>query len=254
MQIILSPSKTIKHRVNLFEEISTQPIFKMEAEEICSQLKRFSLDELQKLLKTSPNLTQTAYDFYQHWNSTHTIKNSTQAIQAFSGDVFTGMESLHFPKETLLYSQQHLTILSALYGALRPLDIIQPYRLDVANPLKITNTTLYQYWKLKVTQTLNRQLELQKNKITINLASAEYFKMIDHKKIIGEIITPTFKDNINGSYKIVSLYAKKARGKMTKFILVNKISNSEELKTYTEDGYYFAAAHSDKYNYIFLRG
>jgi len=254
MLIILSPSKTIGLNPNLFEDISTQPLFVSEAEAICKQLKILSVSDLQKILKTSPKLTQTAHDYYQHWNLSHSISNSTQAILAYKGDVFTGMDAQSFTKDTLLYSQQQLLIFSAIYGALRPLDLIQPYRLDVANPLKINGQTLYQYWKNNVTRAIDQQLKLQKDNILINLASAEYFQMLDTKQLKASIITPVFKDFTNGKYKIVSIFAKKARGKMSKFILENRISNPEELKTFVEDGYYFSESNSDEDTFTFLRG
>ncbi len=254
MLIILSPSKTIGHQKHSFEAQVTLPRFIKHAEEICRQMKQLSLTDLQTLLKTSQKLTQTAHDYYQHWNHSHGADNSTPAILAFSGDVFSGMDAQNFTKDTLLYSQQHVMILSALYGVLQPLDIIQPYRLDVANPLKIKSQTLYQFWKNEVTQAVDQQLKLQKDNILINLASAEYFQMLDMKQLRASIITPVFKDFTNGTYKIVSIFAKKARGKMTRFILENRISNPEELKTFVEDGYYFSDFNSDEGTFTFLRG
>ncbi len=211
-------------------------------------------EELRSILKTSPKLTYEARESFQMWNKLHSTENATQAILAFNGDVYSGMNAGEFASDTLLYSSDHLVILSGLYGALLPLDLIQLYRLDVANPLKLGQKTLYAFWKKSVTKYINDQINASNHQFLVNLASQEYFSMLDEKAINAKIITPVFKDMVNGRHKIVSVFAKKARGRMSRFILEHKICDPEILKTFDEDGYFYDVNTSTSETFTFLRG
>jgi hypothetical protein len=254
MIILLSPSKTIKINPSVQYLQTTQPSFLTQSSKIAKILKTYTYDELQLLLKTSPQLTQTAYDYYQLWNRAHTEQRSGAAILAFRGEAYSGLGAGELSNDTLLYAQQKLLIFSGLYGVLRPFDSIQPYRLDVGDSLLVDKQSLHQCWKNKVTQWTNKQLELQNCHTIINLASLEYFKMIDQKKVKSEIITPIFKDLVGDEYKIVSVFAKQSRGKMARYILENKITNPEHLKIYDENGYVFNESLSNHNQFVYTRG
>jgi hypothetical protein len=254
MIILLSPSKTIKINPSVQYLQTSQPSFLTQSSKIAKILKAYTYDELQLLLKTSQQLTQTAYDYYQLWNRAHTEQRSSAALFAFRGEAYSGLNAQELSEDTLLYAQQKLIIFSGLYGVLRPFELIQPYRLDVADPLLVDKQSLYQCWKNKVTHWTNKQLELQNSHTIINLASLEYFKMIDQKKVKSEIITPIFKDRVGDEYKIVSVFAKQSRGKMARFILKNKITNTNDLKFYEKDGYFFNEKMSSNNQLVFTRG
>lgn len=254
MLIILSPSKAIRKNTDHSCEHFTLPVFLSQAEQIVNELKKMNTEELRSVLKTSPKLTYEAQESFQMWNKVHSNENATQSILAFNGDVYSGMNAGEFSNDTLLYSNDHLVILSGLYGALLPLDLIQAYRLDVANPLKIGQKTLYVFWKKNATKFINDQIATSDHQFLVNLASQEYFSMLDEKAINAKIITPVFKDMVSGRYKIVSVFAKKARGRMSRFILDQKITDPEILKTFDEDGYYYDANTSTSEIFTFLRG
>jgi hypothetical protein len=253
MLVILSPSKTIRKNTDHSFEHFTLPVFLSQAEQVVNTLKKLNTEELRSILKTSPKLTYEAQESFQLWNLQHSTNNSTQSILAFNGDVYAGMNAGELSNDTFLYSQDHLIILSGLYGALRPFDLIQNYRLDVGNSLKIGKDNLYSFWKRRVTDFVNRQLLISNNHYLVNLASHEYFSMLGVKSIKGKMITPVFKDYSSGKYKIVSVFAKKARGKMARFIFENKVNNPEVLKTYEGDGYYYDENTSTSEIFTFLR-
>ncbi len=254
MLIILSPSKTIdisKKTNSLF----TKPRFLKESSRIVSKIKKLNTSELSKLMNISPKLAQQTFDKYQFWNNNHTLLNSNQAILSFKGEVYTGLNASFFTEKDLIFSQEHLIMLSGLYGVLRPLDLIQAYRLEISTKLSIlSHSDLYSYWSAKIIKELNNILNETSNDAIINLASNEYFKSIDIKKLKADIITPIFKENKDGVYKIISIYAKKARGLMSNYIVKNRINNVSELKLFNEEGYYFNENISFGNEIIFTRG
>ncbi len=206
-------------------------------------------------MNISPKLAQLNYDRFQFWNKNHDISNSKQAIFSFKGEVFTGLDAASFSDDDLIYSQAHLIILSGLYGALCPLDLIQPYRLEISTKLSIGNSAdLYSFWQSHIIRSINIELEEQANNTIINLASLEYFKVIVLSKLKANVITPVFKDFKNGNYKIISIYAKKARGLMTQYIIKNKIEKVEELKLFEQGGYFYNDNLSNTKELIFTRG
>ena len=255
MLILLSPSKTIDTTTKVSNCVFTQPSFISDSSNIVSVVKKLSVNELSKLMSISPKLSQLNYDRFQFWNSTHSKTNSKQALLSFKGEVFTGLDADSFSEEELQYAQNHLIILSGLYGMLHPLDLIQPYRLEISTKLSIGNSkNLYAFWKDKITNKLKYILANQNIPTIVNLASNEYYKVIDITKLNTNIVTPVFKEYKNGSYKIVTIYAKKARGLMTNYILKNRIEEIDDLKFFDREGYYFNEPLSDQNQLVFTRG
>ena len=255
MILLLSPSKTIDTSHTTSSSSSSTPRFISEAEHIVNKLRKLNTNDLAKLMKISPKLSELNYDRYQHWNKDHNLSNSKQAILSFKGEVFTGLDAASFSDGDLSYSQSHLMILSGLYGVLRPLDLIQPYRLEISTKISIGNSTsLYNFWQSHITKNINNELKEHSNNPIINLASLEYFNAIDISKLEANVITPVFKDFKDGKYKIISIYAKKARGLMTQYIIKNKIDKVEELKLFEQDGYFFNDKLSKAKELIFTRG
>jgi hypothetical protein len=188
----------------------------------------------------SPKLAQLNQDRFLLWQPEFTPETARQALFAFRGDVYDGMDADTFSTDDTLAAQQHLRILSGLYGVLRPLDLMHPYRLEMGTDIKIgRNSNLYEFWQKKITARIRKDLDESDSNLLINLASVEYFKAIDAKKLKVEIVTPEFRDLKNGEYKMVSFWAKRARGMMTRFILQNKINSTEQLQGFDSEGYYF---------------
>lgn len=253
MKIIISPAKSLNIETSASSNKSTQPIFTKEASVINQKLRSFSATELGKLQKISPKLAQLNFERNQLWSEAPSAESTKQAILAFSGDVYQGMQAENFNEEQISIVQEKIRILSGQYGILRPLDLIQAYRLEMGTKLPIAGKKdLYQFWTEKVTAQLKAELTESGN-ILINLASNEYFKVLDKKKLDAEIITPTFKDLKNGQYKMISIYAKKARGMMCRFVVENNISDPEEIKAFDMDGYYFNSGLSKGNDWIFTR-
>ena len=254
MLIILSPTKTIDMSVTPITDYYSIPEHLSKVQTLINQLKSKSVNELSTLMKISPRLAQLNFERFQQWQTPFNLDNALQAVFAFKGEVFHGLDVESLQQDDLLFAQNHLVILSGLYGTLRALDLIQPYRLEMGTKAAFGGKkNLYDYWKESITQSLRTALDKQNDNLLINLASNEYFKSVDARKLGADIITPVFKENKNGSYKIVTVYAKKARGMMTKFIIQNQISNPENLKLYDADGYYFNEALSSADIFVFTR-
>lgn len=255
MIIILSPSKTIKNTSSYQVSEFSKPCFHKLTNDLVQDIQQKSSDEIQRILGTSAALTHTAFGYFQEWDDRFNSKRALQSVLAFNGDVFTSMSTQTMSNDTLLYSQNHLIILSALYGALRPLDLIQPYRLDLTDQYTFKGKRLSEFWQKSVTDFLKTQLSQHAgNKSIINLASNEYFKLLDIKKLNTQVITPVFKDYKNSSYRTISLYAKLARGKMTRYILDNQLNHPEEIKSYSEDNYAYNEGMSSENTICFVRG
>ena len=254
MLIVISPAKTIEMEVDYPYNATSKPQFIPEATELAELLKTFNPNELQSLLGISSKLAQMNWDRFQTWEPTFLPKNEQPALLAFRGDVYTSINADSFNEADFTEAQQKLRILSGLYGVLRPLDLIRPYRLEMGT--KLTNNQgkdLYEFWGMKLTEQINKDLESSHSTHLINLASNEYFKALNKKMLQAEIITPVFKDLKYGEYKIVSFWAKKARGLMTRFILQNRIEDVEELKAFDSEGYYFNNNLSHGNELIFTR-
>ena len=254
MLVVLSPAKKLNLTSKNFS-ISSEPQFINEAERLINTLRKYNPKKLSRLMNISPALADVNYNRYLNWNIDHSFANSKTAVFTFDGEAYTGLNAASFSKKELEYAQEHLRILSGLYGILKPLDLIHAHRLEMGTKLKIgSKKNLYDFWGDKIVNEVNNSLKNQKEKVLVNLASNEYFKSINPKKIQGEIVIPIFKDFNNGKYKVVMVYAKKARGMMAAYILKNKIELIENLKGFNDSGYFYNAAASTKNEFVFLRG
>lgn len=255
MLILISPAKTLD--LNPQEIISeyTLPKFLNESEIIIEKLKKLKPGRLSKLMNISPKLAQLNFERFQEWQLPFTTENAKQAILAFRGDVYTGLDADGFSKGDFKTSQINLRILSGLHGLLKPLDLIQAYRLEMGTSISIKRKKdLYHFWKIKLTDHLIEEINSTQSKHLINLASNEYFKAIDTKKIKAEIITPVFKDFKNGQYKFMSFYGKKARGLMTRYIIQNNIKEPEQMKLFDSEDYLYNDQLSNGNEWVFTRG
>ena len=254
MLIVISPAKTLDFDTQPTTKTYTQPALLKQSESLIDILSTHSPADIEKLMKISPKLAELNVERYHNWSRPFKLSNAKQAVLAFKGDVYTGLEANSFTQKQLEYTQDHLRILSGLYGVLRPLDLMQPYRLEMG--IKLANpegANLYDFWDSKITNNINKQLETTDSKYLLNLASNEYFKSIQAKSINKEIITPVFKDWKNGQYKLISFFAKKARGTMSAWVLKNKVKSLKKLTQFDVDGYKFSAKDSDDLNPVFLR-
>jgi cytoplasmic iron level regulating protein YaaA (DUF328/UPF0246 family) len=247
MKIVLSPAKTLDFERELPTNRHTTPAFLDTTEKLNKKLARLSKKELAKLMDISPKLAELNYERYKEFDKEHKLGNSRPSIFTFDGDVYSGLEAYSIPIEKLDRLQETVRILSGMYGILKPLDLMQPYRLEMGTSIGIgAKNDLYQVWSKKVTDALNK--EMVKDELFINLASKEYFKVVDTKKIKTPVITPVFKDLKNGKLKIISFFAKKARGSMVKYIIENDINSIEGIKGFDYDGYRYSEKESTKKN------
>ncbi|MGO1233347.1 MAG: peroxide stress protein YaaA, partial [Marinobacter sp.] len=229
------------------------PDFLDDACELIDQLKTLEPHQVSNLMNISDKLGQLNAERFRNWHTPFTPDNARPSVLAFKGDVYTGLDAESFSEEDFSFAQKHLRILSGLYGLLKPLDLMQPYRLEMGTKFENTRgKDLYAFWGRKITDALN-QLLADDDKILINLASNEYFKSVQKKNLDARLITPQFKDWKNGQYKMISFYAKKARGLMCRYAIQNRITNAEDLKGFNLDGYYFSEDQSDNNNWVFLR-
>lgn len=255
MIILLSPAKTLDYETKIKGPSFSSPYFLSKSKNLIKNLKNKKLEEISNLMNISEKLALLNSDRYKSWKgSRKESPSSKQAIFVFKGDVYQGLNIEEFKKKDLDYSQNHLRLLSGLYGVLRPLDIIEPYRLEMGTKLKISNTkNLYEFWSDDITNQILKDLELIKSNTILNLASNEYFNSVKSLEKSANIISPAFKDLSKGKYKIISFYAKKARGLMASWILRNKIQKEEDLINFNIGGYYFSETESSKNVPVFLR-
>lgn len=247
MKIVVSPAKSLDYKSEVPTTKYTQPLFLEKTATINRKLSRLSKRELSQLMNISDKLADLNYTRYQDFSPEHNLENSRQAVYAFAGDVYVGLDAYTLPVEKLDLLQDRLRILSGFYGILKPLDLIQPYRLEMGTDLSVgRKKNLYQLWQKDITQSLNE--ELAEGELFLNLASNEYFKAIDTKALKVPVITPVFKDFKNGQLKIISFFAKKARGAMVRYIVENNIDDLEGIKGFNTDGYQFSEAESEREN------
>ncbi|MEC8638892.1 MAG: peroxide stress protein YaaA [Pseudomonadota bacterium] len=254
MLVVVSPAKNLDFESEIPVSQFTQPAMLEDTERLMEVCRTLSPADLSSLMKISDKLATLNANRFAEFSTPFTPDNARQAMYAFNGDVYTGLDAYSLDSETVEYAQQHLRILSGLYGLLRPLDLMQAYRLEMgtklANP---EGKDLYAFWDDRITYMLNKALEAQGDNVLINLASNEYFKAVKKKSLDGMIITPTFKDCKNGQYKIISFFAKKARGLMARYILENRVKDVEGLKNFDVDGYVFSEEQSSSTELVFLR-
>ena len=253
MKIVVSPAKSLDQESKLPTTRGTQPKFVEQAAKINRKLARMSKKEISELMGISDKLADLNYTRYQEFEEEHTKKNSRPAAYMFAGDVYTGLDAYTIEESKIDLLQDTLRILSGMYGILRPLDLIQPYRLEMGTKLSIEkNENLYEVWQEQVTQALNDELE--DGELFVNLASNEYFKAVNKKNLNAEVISPVFKDFKNGKLKIISFYAKKARGSMSRYIIDINAKTLNDLKGFDYDGYKFSEEHTQKENEpVFIR-
>lgn len=249
MKIVISPAKSLNYESELPTTRGTQPSFLETTAKINRKLSRLSKAEIAELMDISPKLADLNFQRYKEFEEEHTKSNSRPAVYAFDGDVYSGLDAYTLPVEKLDRLQDSLRILSGMYGILRPLDLIQPYRLEMGTSIGIDRKNdLYAVWKDKVTTSLNKELE--EGELFINLASNEYFKAVDTKKLKVSVFTPVFKDYKNGELKIISFFAKKARGAMVRYILDKNVETVEGLKGFDYMDYRYSEEESQKRNEI----
>jgi len=253
MILIISPSKTQDFSPSVLTQ-HTQARQLQQSQNLINTLVTLTPEELSSLMKISDKLSQLNWQRYQDFELPFNLSNAKQALLAFKGDVYSGIEAENYTDEDFAFAQQHLRLLSGLYGVLRPLDLVQPYRLEMGTRLKNSRgKNLYEFWGTQITDLLNQDLAIEKQPLLVNLASNEYFKSIQAKQLNAKILTLSFKENKNGIYKIIAIHAKRARGFMANFVIKNRITDEEELKGFNQAGYVFNPSLSTELEWVFSR-
>lgn len=260
MLMVISPAKTLDYETPVKAKKSSQPALLKESQLLIDDLKKLAPQEVARLMGISDKLGTLNYDRYQQWQTPFTSANAKQALLAFKGDVYTGLAAESFEESELAFAQEHLRVLSGLYGVLRPLDLMQAYRLEMSTKLNnVRGKDLYAFWGTRITERLNEQLKHLNSDTLVNLASLEYFKAVKLEQLRTKtgvsikVITPVFKDNKSGQYKIVSFYAKKARGLMSAYAIKNKVTDAEQLKCFDCEGYAYNKELSSENEWVFTR-
>jgi uncharacterized protein len=254
MLIVVSPAKNLDFESPLATEKHTQPVLLSESKTLMKECVKMTPADISSLMGVSDKIAGLNAARFGDWTTPFTPDNSRQAVLAFNGDVYTGLDAASFSENDFDFAQNHMRILSGLYGVLKPLDLMQAYRLEMG--IKLSNergTNLYQFWGDIITDEINKSLADQGDDILINLASNEYFKSVKKKQLNANVITPAFKDWKNGQYKMISFFAKKARGLMARYIIQNQITDVEQLKSFDLAGYTFNADLSKGNDLTFTR-
>lgn len=254
MLMVVSPAKSLDYETPVRTRKHTEPQFLNEAKQLAQQLKKFSPDDLCELMNISSKLGELNHSRYANWKTPFTPDSARQAMFAFKGDVYLGLKAEEFDAGDVSFAQKHLRILSGLYGILRPLDLMLPYRLEMGTRLENKNgKDLYQFWGTKLTDALNEEFASQRSKVLLNLASNEYFNSVQAKNLDAEVISPVFKDFSSGKYRVLSFFAKKARGEMAAYIIRNRIDSADKIKAFDVEGYRYSEADSTPAKPVFLR-
>ena len=254
MLIVISPAKTLDYETPAKTRAFTQPDYLDHSAELIERLRQMVPQDIASLMKVSDKIAGLNYDRFHAWSKSFTEKNAKQCLLAFKGDVYTGLDAESFSAADFKFAQTHLRVLSGLYGLLRPLDLMQPYRLEMGTKLDTgRGRNLYEFWGSTITEGLNAQLKKLRSNTLINLASNEYFKAVKPRELDAEIITPAFKEFKNGDYKMIGVYAKKARGLMSRYIIQHRLSDPADIKAFSEEGYAFNAKLSKGNNWVFTR-
>lgn len=240
MKMVISPAKSLDFEKQLPTKTYSQPHFKLEANIISALLKKKSANNLSEVMNISYKLAQLNWERNQNFGTPESLSNARPAIFTFNGDVYKGLDSFSFSTTEIENMQSNLRVLSGLYGLLKPLDLIQPYRLEMGSVFPVgSDKNLYAFWKKKITQQLN--FEMESSEFLVNLASNEYFSVIDYKNLKNQVITPQFKDFKNGKLKIISFYAKKARGMMARHLIRIDANTLEDVNSFSFEGYKFSS-------------
>lgn len=252
MKLVLSPAKTLDYESKIPTQRTSEPQFLTEAERLNKLLRKKSVRSLAKLMDISRDLSELNYERNQEWSLPFTDENARPAIYTFAGDVYRGFDAYSLPLDKLTFAQHSVRILSGLYGILKPLDLMQPYRLEMGTNLKVgRNKNLYDFWKKKITKSLNE--ELKKDEVFVNLASNEYFKAIDKKNLNVPIIDIKFQEHKGDKYTTIAIFAKVARGAMARFIVENEIEDIDSIKAFNYEGYRYTEKLSSERELVFTR-
>jgi hypothetical protein len=254
MLTVISPAKTLDFDTPTVTNTFSQPAHLTQSRKLVKRLRQLSAPDLSKLMNVSDNIAELNQQRFKNWKTPFKPENARQALFAFKGDVYIGLDAYSMTAQNVDFAQDHLRILSGLYGVLRPLDLMQPYRLEMGTRIDTEEgNNLYQFWDGRITKTLNQELKQSNTNSLINLASNEYFKSIKSKLLKAEVITPVFKDYNKGSYQVIGFFAKKARGLMARYLIDNEIDNPAELMNFSAQGYAYNAAMSNSHEWVFTR-
>ena len=254
MLLVISPAKTLDYATPIRTRKATLPELLARSEQLVGRARKLSPQQLGRLMGISDRLAQLNHERFMNWRQPFSPDNARQALLAFKGDVYAGLDAASLRATDLSFAQQHLRILSGLYGLLRPLDLMQPYRLEMG--LKFANSggaDLYQFWGEEITECLNAQLRALQTDVLVNLASQEYFRAVQPGALHAEVITPVFKDRKNGKYRVISFFAKKARGQMVRYIIDRRLNDVAGLKRFKVAGYRYNRAQSSARQWVFTR-
>lgn len=251
--MVISPAKTLDYSGADYPDF-TVPAVLNQSEALVNQLSTYDASELSKLMKISDKLADLNQQRYQDFETPFTPENAKQALLVFNGDVYRGIDVENYDSDDLAFAQDHLRILSGLYGILRPLDLMQPYRLEMGTKLKNERgRNLYEFWGSQISELINEALAEEETPYLVNLASNEYFKSVDLKALKAKVLNIAFKENKSGTYKVVAIHAKRARGMMVDFVIRNRIESLELMKGFDRDGYAFNAELSTDDEWVFCR-
>ena len=255
MLIVISPAKTLDYETPPTTKKATQPVFLSRSAELVADARKLSPEQVGKLMGISEKLADLNHRRFMNWGEPFNLDNAKQSVLAFKGDVYTGLDAESMSAADLAFTQKHLRVLSGLYGLLRPLDLMQAYRLEMG--LKFPNSggkNLYEFWGTQITDGLNAQLKSLKSDVLVNLASNEYFRAVQARGLNAEVITPVFKDLKSGKYRVISFFAKKALGLMTRFVIDKRLDDVAGIKKFRGDGYRYNKAESTAREWVFTRG
>jgi len=254
MLTVISPAKTLDFESPTMTDTHTQPAHLTQSRKLVRRLRELSAPDLSKLMSVSDSLADLNRQRFKKWKTPFKPENARQALFAFKGDVYIGLDAASMTPQDIDFAQDHLRILSGLYGLLRPLDLMQPYRLEMGTRLDTEQgSNLYQFWNGRITQSLNQELKQSDSRTLVNLASGEYFKAIKPKMLKAEIITPAFREYRDGQYKFIQYFAKKARGLMARYLIDNRVDEAEGLKGFDYEGYRYNAGLSGDSEWVFTR-
>ncbi|MEP1383224.1 MAG: peroxide stress protein YaaA [Paraglaciecola sp.] len=254
MLVVISPAKNLDYTTPASTETFSQPEMLDDSEFLIEHCRKLSPAKISSLMKISDKLAGLNADRYASWQLPFTTDNAKQALLAFNGDVYAGLDAGTLTEDDLNYGQHHLRILSGLYGLLKPLDLMQAYRLEMGTKLDTgEHKNLYQFWGSRISNKLNEALDAQGDNVLVNLASNEYFKAVQPKALNAEVYTPVFQDCKNGQYKVISFFAKKARGMMARYIIENRLTDVSQLKEFDSAGYQYSEQKSKGNDLVFTR-
>lgn len=254
MLAVVSPAKKLDESAAKIDFLTSQPVFEGQIQDLLSVAKDLTRADLRNLMGISENLANLNYQRYRQFSFPFTLDNAKVAVDTFKGDTYVGLDAASLSDDELSYAQDHLRILSGLYGLLRPLDLMQPYRLEMGTKLRNPHgEDLYDFWGDKITKELSKQLDEQDDKVLVNVASNEYFKAVQVKNLEGKVITPVFKEIKDGVAKIISFSAKRARGMMARYMIQERIDKAEGLKDFTAGGYSYRSDLSNTSEFVFTR-